>query len=342
MKKKQYLALIISSLIGLLILSLLPLKDKLYTELIINQQNNVDLNDISIFYTDINYKQIKPYHLNNKGLLPIPKDFVPYTEGFIPKTTYKTYKNALEKKIGPLSMGLQNYYETDDYAFLSFPGDLTQLMVIDRHFLEVYSLGINEDIPLKPMYVSHMKQIDNTLILLAGEARNYNALIYTVDLNSLKVTGSKHLKTHPSALDTPHYALTAKGTALFIAGDKLQIYNPFTNTESFIDLPFEASGITVKDQTIFVYSEDTDTLDYVLLDDRLNPIAPQTIALPSSSYVLVDLEVKDNLLYVATLDPSGLLFRNYIVIYNLNTGTMQYCLGLGDASPLALIGLSLS
>lgn len=342
MKKKHYLALIISSLIGLLILSLWPFKDKLYTELIINKQNNVDLSDISIFYTDINYKQIKPYHLNDKGLSSIPETFVPYTEGFIPKDIYKTYENVLEKKIGPLSTGLQNYYETDNYTFLSFPGDLTQLKVIDRHSLEVYSLGIDESILLKPMYISHMKQIGDTLILLAGEARNYNALIYTVDLNSLKVTGAKHLKTHPAALDTPHYALTEKGTALFIASDQLQMYDPFTDSESFINLPFEASGVTVKGQTIFVYSEGTDTLDYILLDDKLNPIATQTVSIPSSSYVLVDLEVKDDLLYVATLDPSGLLFRNYIVIYNLHTGTMQYCLGLGDASPLALIDLSLS
>ena len=341
MQKKHCLTLIIGSLIGLVILSLLPPKEHLYTELIVNAQNNVDLSDLSIFYTDINYNQIKPYSLDDNGLSPIHKKFVPYTEGFIPKNTYTTYKNALTKEIGPLSKGLQNYYETDDYVFLAFPGDLTQLQVIHQDSLEVYNLEIDEDIPLKPMYTAHMKQIGNTLILLAGEARNYNALIYTIDLSSLKVTGAKHLKTHPTALDTPHYTLTEKGMALFIAGDQLQVYNPFTDTESFIDLPFKASGVVAKGQTICVYSQGNDTLDYVLLDGTLNLVTTQTVSIPSSSYVLVDLEVKDNLLYVATLDPSGLLFKNYISIYNLNTGMMQYCLGLGDAAPLALVDLSL-
>lgn len=342
MKKIYATILLTLTLISLFILSLFTFKEELYTELIVNAQNNVDLTDISIFYSDINYTNIKAYGLSNTGLTPIHQSFVPYSEGFISKKLYKPYQEALITEMGTLSTTFQDYYETEDLAFFAFPGDLSQLKVIDRHTLKVYPLQIDKTILLEPMYVSYMTQVKDTLIVLAGQARSYHALVYTIDLNSLKVTSSKRLSTHPSALDAPHYALTKEGIALFIAGNKLQIYNPFTDKETFIDLPFEASGVSVSDETIAVYHQGYDKLDYILLDDAFDIQIAQSASLPSPSSTLVDLGIKDHLLAMVILDSSGLLFKNYMVLYNLEEGTMVYCLGLGNAAPLALIDLSLS
>lgn len=336
MRKKILITL--SIVIGV-ILTLYSFRPDLYTELIINTQNNVDLSDIYIFYSNINYNKTKAYTLKDMGIHVLPDTFVPYSEGFLPQTDYQHYKNALTVNDEVLSMMFQYYYETDAFVFFAFPGDLTTFKVLDRLSGEIKPLLIDDSIFLSPMYVSHMQEVGDQLIILAGEAHEYNALIYTVDLPSLKVSQVKHLNTHPSALNASHFTLTTNGEALFIADDHLQIYNPLTHEEHFLPLPFKATGVIHESNTTLVYSEQNGILQYMLLDKTLHPLPVETVILPSPSCKLIDLVIKNDTLYLAALDPSGIRFKNYISGYHLPTGDLTYCLGLEDAPPLSLIAL---
>ena len=336
MKKIRFIPLL---LIAGIILSLLSSRDKLCTELIANTQKSVDLSDISIFYSNINYNKIKAYSLKETNLQKAFNTFVPYSEGFLPKADYVHYKKALTANGEPLPMMFQDYYETDDFVFFAFPGDLTSFKVLDRLSGEVNPLIMEDSIFLSPMYVAHMREVNNQLIILAGQAHTYNALIYTVELPSLKVSQFRQLQTHPSALDSSHFTLTQNGESLFIADDKLQVYNPFTGEESFIPLPFKATGVINDSNMTLVYSEQDGVFHYTLLDEQLNLLPMQTITLPSSSCKLVDLVLKNHTLYLATLDVMGIRFKNYISSYNLSTANLTYCLGIEDASPLSLIAL---
>ncbi|MDU6855785.1 MAG: hypothetical protein E6370_15360 [Clostridiales bacterium] len=336
MKKKIFIFFLVFAGV---ILSLFSFKNDLYTELIVNTHNNADFTDIYIIYSNINYSKIKSYTLTSSKPKVSNKTFVPYSEGFIPNAAYRQYKKAFLQNNEDFSMMFQDYYESEDLVYFAFPGDLSSFRVLNRTTDEIKQLIIDESTHLSPMYVSHMQQVGDQLIILAGQAHAYNALIYTVDLPTLKVTSSKQLGTHPSALDGTHFTLTSDGIALFIAGDKLQVYNPFTDEESFIPLPFTTTGVISQAHTTLVYGEQDGVLYTSVLDESFNLSPMHTTRFPSSSCKLIDLSIKGDTLFIATVDPLGLRFRNYISGYNLSTGQLTYCLGIEEASPFMLMAL---
>ncbi|MEG0952092.1 MAG: hypothetical protein RSE96_09220, partial [Niameybacter sp.] len=203
-------------------------------------------------------------------------------------------------------------------------------------------LKLPKHLYLHGMYVSHMKIVDDQLIILAGEAMSYHALIYTIDLSTFEVTAWKRLETHPSALDELDYTLTPDGLAVFIAGDALQIYDPFTDTTLLQPMPFEVAGITSGANYLFAYSTPNQGgLSYVQIP--LNTLATSAPTLSASSLIfpsptsqVLNLRLQGEHVYFILKDPRAPRFKNYVALYNMNTGQLDYCLGIGDASPLIL------
>ncbi|MEG0952093.1 MAG: hypothetical protein RSE96_09225, partial [Niameybacter sp.] len=133
--KKRLALRVIGLFLGLIALVILIRgisTPKLYTELILNAQNNVDLTDISLFYSDVGYLQIHNYTLSHEGLYPTSKKWVPYSEGFIDKAVFTTYAEHFADASTPLSSTFQNYYDTDKFVFFAFPGDLTSFRILQK------------------------------------------------------------------------------------------------------------------------------------------------------------------------------------------------------------------
>lgn len=310
---------------------------KLYTELIINTQNNVDLNDISLFFTDVNYKDINVYHLTPTGLSRSQADYVPYSEGFLEKETFNFYQDLFRKNNKQLTSIFQTYYETPELICFAFPGDLNGFKILEKATHTIHDLKLSSAIYTAPMYVSHMVALDDQLIILAGEARSYSSLIYVVDLSSFQVISSKRLKTHPTALDTPHCTLTDDGKAFWIAGDALQVYDPLTDKEMTYPMPFSLTGVTSEANTLWAYRLMDGELKGILSHtSSLSSLTPITLTLPTPTSKLIDLALKDSTLAVALYDPMGSHFTHYIVLYNLKTHTLFYCLGISPSTPLIL------
>lgn len=344
---KKRLALIVTglaiSLIALVILIKTFLPPKLYTELIINAQNSVDLTDISIYGSDFTYKQIHAFTFSGQDLKATSQDFVPYSEGFIEQNQFKNYQKIFSQNGQPLTSTFQDYYETDTFTFFAFPGDLSTFRILENATGKLSSLNLPQKLYTHSMYVSDMRVIDNQLIILAGEAMSYHALIYTVDLNTFDVIDYKRLETHPSALNSMHYTLTDDGLALFIAGNTLQIYNPLDDTLSYFPLPFEAEGVLCNTQYTFTYALQENEVKYLLLENKellyqKSVPTPYLLSLPSSWPKVLDLTLKDNLVYLLLEDLSGPRFKNYLSVYNLDTQEMSFCLGISDSNPLILTG----
>ena len=344
-KKKFFSILCFVGIILLVILITIQGQPKLYTELIINTQNNVDLSDISLFYTDVDYNNIKSYYLTPTGLNLKESRYIPYSEGFIEENIFKTYKDSFEANHMPLTSTFQTYYETDEFVFFAFPGDLSSFRVLEKSTNNIYPLQFSSDTYIAPMYVSHMMAIDNKLIILAGEARSYHGLVYVVDLATKEVSHSKRLETHPSALDTAHYTLTSDGKALWISGEALQVYDPLKDEESIYPMPYSLTGVTSDEQAIWAYSIIDGQLNGILLNSHsLSSTSSTSISftLPTTTCKLVNLSLKNSTLAVALYDPMASHFKQYIVLYDLSTHTMTYCLGIGDTSPLILADISFS
>lgn len=343
--KKKFLLLIPLSLFMIILVILISIDrhPKLYTELIINTQNNVDLSDISLFYTDVDYNNIKSYYLTPTGLKQHKLNYLPYSEGFIEKNTFKFYKDLFKASNMPLTSSFQTYYETNDFVFFAFPGDLSSFRVLEKATNKIHSLKFSSNIYTAPMYVSHMVTIDDKLIILAGEARSYHSLVYVIDLSTLEVSHYKRLETHPSALDTPHYTLTSDGKALWIAGDALQVYDSIRDIETTYTMPYTLTGVISDDETIYAYNVSDGDLKGVLLNTHalssLSPISI-TLTLPTATSEIVDLSLRGSTLVVALYDEVASHFKQYIVLYDLNTHTMTYCLGIGDTSPLILTDIN--
>ena len=339
LKRKLLLPISLSFLIIILVILItIDRQPKLYTELIINTQNNVDLSDISLFYTDVDYNNIKSYYLTPTGLNEHKVNYIPYSEGFMEKNTFKSYKKLLEANGMSLTSSFQTYYETDEFVFFAFPGDLTSFRILEKATNKVYPPKFSSNTYISPMYVSHMVVVDNKLIILAGEARSYHGLVYVINLATGEVSHSKRLETHPSALDASHYTLTSDGKALWIAGEALQVYDPLKDEEATYPMPYTLTGVTSDKETIWAYNMMADELKGVLLNTHSLSSTPTSISLtlPTTTCKLVDLSLQDSTLALALYDEEASHFKQYIVLYDLNTHTMTYCLGIGDTSPLIL------
>lgn len=337
--KRQHLILIGVGVLAMLCISLL-IKSNLSSSLILDKLTEASP-EITLYYSDISGKKIKPYKLYKDNVIPLKDKYITYTEGFLPKSKYSFYMNVLSDFASvqgiSLPSSLHDFYENDDLVVMSFSGNLDDIYVIDKNNLRVHSLSYKEQLDLGPMYISHVQVVDDLLILLGGEANSYNVFIYKVYLPTFEVIDAIRLTAHPSVIEDKHFALTANGQAAFINGTNLKVYDILEDTYKLIFLEFEATHVTSINNTLIVLGNSSSGISYSVIDNTQEPIITQTLTLPATTCQVVKLLADSNYLYIISYDPQYKRFMNYLSIYEISTGNLVYTLGLTSHQPYALL-----
>lgn len=288
-----------------------------------------------LFYSSINLTHTTSYHIANDQLIPEKEKYTPYTEGFIPKSLYDKLYAILSTYLPTPPPSFHDYYVSDDLAVVAFSGGLENIYIINLKNATVYPLIFDPSQNLGKMYVSHMRIVDDKLILLGGEAHALSSLVYTVDYTTGKVLSTKRLPTHAHALYEEDFAILSSGECIFVADDRIQYYNPLTDTEQSIPLPFNSTRVLAYEDTALVFGESERTLQVLSLDGTIHFELP----LPVINGKIVDLVAEDTLLYVAIFDPNATRYTNYICLYDLRTAEWVYSLGLQSIPNQALLFL---
>lgn len=338
--KKRNLA-IIFCIIALGILSYFGLKPILSYDVLLNVPSDISDFNINLFYSDITMNATQGFKISKKTVSRLKADFKSYTEGFLPSVQYNTILSAINtfrKQLGesPLTY-FHDYYEDKSLMIVSFTGGLENIYIIDKKSLKVRRLQYAKPDNLGNMYVSHLRRIDDTFVLLGGEVNSYHAFVYEIDADTFMVKSAVRLSTHPTAIREEHYTLDALGNAIFIGGNKLQVFS--YKTHNFFDIPLNFNAhyvLSDKDKRI-VLSLNIDSIHYALLDNSLRLSQIGNLSLPSTNTTLVKAFLKDNYLYLISYDNMNKLYKNHITCYNLLTNKMTYCLGLHQYGKRALL-----
>lgn len=327
-------------LLGLFVLAQRP---SLYHAVLIQKENSVPPFAFKAYYSDPTASRISAFNLTPSLVTPIRETFLSYTEGFIPKAVYKRYEKSLLALNPSLTSRMpHDIYEDDTFIIFSFTGGLESIYIVNKLTLEVHPLHYSPSQDLGVMYVSHIKRLEDKLLILGGEAKANHALIYTINLSNFTVEKSKRLPTHKDAINDKHYTLTEAGDCVFIRGNTLQVYNPFSERTTLIPLTFIATQVHASDSGFLVtgkpsLEEHSESLSYTLFDNSLKVLEEGALLTPSPTFNIVDILLQDHFLYLTTFDPKGSLYLNYFSVYNLSTKEMVYCLGLGDLFPRILL-----
>ncbi|MGL6174569.1 MAG: hypothetical protein ACRC1P_08175 [Cellulosilyticaceae bacterium] len=298
----------------------------------------------TFYYSDISGKKVLSYTLSDDALHLNPIKSISFTEGFLPSSTYTFYQTLINDFMAatsqPAPYALHDFYESETLAVLSFNQSLSDLFIIEKDTCRVHTLEYPSFFDLGPMYVSHMQQVGDYLFILAGEAESYRTLLYKVYLPTFEVIDAIRLNTHPSALSQLHYALTPSGQAVFINGKSLKVYDAFSDIYQFIPLDYTATEVIVSAEQIISLGQFNEKLNYSIFDLDLSLTTQGTLTLPSEQSLIVDYWFKDHLLYVATFDPKGIRYANYLTLYDLTSSQMLYSLGIKPLRNYALLGIS--
>ena len=289
----------------------------------------------TLFYSDIQYKYIRGYDWYSGTLTPQQKNYVPYTEGFIEKTLYTRLIDAIMAVSPQAAPYFHDYYLEDTFAAVAYSGGLENIYLVDLQTDIAYPLTYLPEDNLGFMYVSHMRRVGDTLIILGGEANAYTSLIYTISLQTGEVLHAKRLATPLTALYKEDFAILSSGTCAFTGESSVLLYNPFTDTTSEVPFDTSPSRLLNYDDTLLVISEEVGQLTLWQLEDTL----PLTLTLPLPDYRIVDMLIEDDLLVVALFDPADAHYHNYLSVYDLDTGSWLYCLGLVAPTNQALLFL---
>lgn len=332
--------------IGLLVLALgilifFLLAPHLDSTVLLNTLNETDAFKLTLFYSDVSMNKIEGFEASKNNIAHLNLRFQSYTEGFLPRSHTKNILssiNTFRKSRGEnLLTYFHDYYEDDDWMIISFTGGLESIYFIDKETWVVSLLHYAEGDNLGKMYVSHIRRIADTFVLIGGQVNAYSAFVYTIDAKTHSVIKAKSLDTHTSAISEEHYTIDAQGNAVFISGNGMDILAYQSKTSAYQPLPFEAHYVFSSGVATFVLSLNTEILHYALLDNKLGLSHIGTLPLPNKNVIIVDAYLKDNYLYMLSFDPTHKLYRNYVTVYNIDSDKLIYCLALHQYKSLALL-----
>lgn len=337
--KKIYFTPLIFSLILLSVL-LLSKTPSLSSDVILdNLPNHITMPHL--YYSNISGSKIFSYTLHNNHLKPSHKKMVTFTEGILPQNKHTFYMNLLYDFVASQDTTLpavfHDYYEDEKFIVISFSGDLSDIYIIEKASLRVHPLSYNGAFNLGPMYVSHVQVIGNHLIILAGEKESYTALIYDVYLPTFEVVDAVRLSTHPSALEDTHYTLTTSGTCVFINGSTLKAYDTLQDTYTLLPLDYIATAVINYDNGFIALGQSDELLHYTLFNIDNAPTRSGTLILPTANSLLVDVLPTEDYLYVISFDPNYRRYANYLTVYDFQTNSLVYSLGIKANLPYALL-----
>ncbi|MEG0325119.1 MAG: hypothetical protein RR618_01185 [Cellulosilyticaceae bacterium] len=342
--KKNYI-LATSIILCLLTFILLINHNTLKSDVIINKLQ-VEIPMPTLYYSDISAKKILPYTIENHKLTLSKEKMIPFTEGFLSKDKYNFYMAILKTFAASREISLPKYfhdfYEDEKFVVISFSGDLKDVYIIEKNNLRMHLLNYATPLNLGPMYVSHIQVVDNYLIILAGEAESYNALIYTIYLPTFSVVDAVRLATHPTAIKDTHYTITTTGQCVFINGSGLKVYDPLNATYKLINLDFTPTRVMSYQDSVIALGESTDAFKYAVLDSHYKISTTGELTPPAPNSTIVDTLTYEDNLYIISYDTHYSRYPNYLSIYNLRNSELLYALGISSNKPYALLEGSLT
>ncbi len=273
--------------------------------------------DVTFFYTTPSADTIMPFSLNATGFHPVSTRYTFYTEGFIPTPLSDRINHAL-RDTPYAGHYLHDYLLLDHIAIVAFPGDLSSIFIIDLEACKAYPLHFEPEQDLGFMYVSHMRLVDDTLIIAGGKAHALTSFVYTVDLPTATVIKRRELMTSMHTRYEQDFTILRSGTCVFLLEDALCLYDPFSDTCTTHPLNFTPTQVISYGNAPLLLHEEVDKLRVALPDSQI----ATPLELPLSTYYLVDALIHQHhtLLTLILLDPTGTRFSHYICTYHLPDG----------------------
>ena len=317
------------------------LNSRLASEILLEANQHTPDFEITVFYSDIGQRFTKGFQITKQTVQTLPDRFKGYTEGFLSAKKHHQILfavNKFRKAQGqvPLSC-FHDFYEDPSFYILSFTGGLENIYVIDKKNFKVSTLKYAAADNLGAMYVSHIRKVQDHLVLIGGEVNAYHAFIYTIDASSLTVKQAVKITTHPSAIHEEHYTIDAMGHAVFINGKGLQFLPFLRQKTAELPLPFEAHSLLSDNEKTIALSLTSSSVKYALFSSTLQISRLGELALPNKNLILVDAFLSGRYLYLITYDGANKLYRNYISSYDLATDQMTYCRGIYQYKNFALL-----
>lgn len=317
----------------------LPAIHTIEGSILINRLHEDQLN-LTLLYSDYNHIQIYPYQLTPNHINPLSTVYKDYTEGYIEETlstrlleVVNLYR-ALED-LEPITHYF-NYLQVGNYGFLSLIEGLHTLYIIDLTNFKVTRPSYDSRYALEMQYVYHITEGDEAFYVLTAKANSHEAYWYALDKSDFHLLKARRLSTPHKAVQNTQYALDSNGNAYFIGENSLFI----VTADDTIHLPlnFDPDFLYYTEEKLYIFSTSERFLSYTCYSKDIGVIDYGQVNLPNPFVSLVNLAIKDSILYTTTYDATHPLYRNYITLYHLEDHHMLYCLAL---RPSPIRGLSL-
>ena len=336
MKKNMYLLgsflLFIISIFGLFPIfpKSVSTSNTIKGSLLINRLYDAPLN-LTLIYSDFEGMTTRPYQVTASKITPIQTSYAHYTEGFIETdrsdklleaiNTYRVFQN-----LAPITY-YYNYIELDGFAFISLIDDLDALYIVNLSNFEVTCPAFDSHFAKERQYVYHIVEGENAYYILTAQANSYDAFWYALDKDDFNLVASKQILPPSRAVSRNQYALDTHGNAYFIGTNSVQMV---TATDEYIHIPlnFNPDLLYYTNDKLYVFSLSELFLSYASYSEEIGIVDYGQFNLPNKFVSLVSLSIKKDTLYTVTYDPTHVLYRNYITLYNLENQHMLYCLAL--------------
>ncbi|OOB79895.1 MAG: hypothetical protein BEN18_02640 [Epulopiscium sp. Nuni2H_MBin001] len=256
------------------------------------------------------------YTLEDNEFVATEEEYIKFTEGYIEKETYDSYRYLLE----PYSPTyLHEVYEDEELIIFCY---VSGVYIINKQTKEVTEIGCN-------LYVSHVKVIDGIAIILGYKPHCRQAMGLYISIEDSNVINLITFEGN----ENPHqydFAIAPNGEIISISGELLNIYN----TNQSIQLPFEPKYMLTSDCEILVFDE---SLNIMLLDNEFNESINGQVALPCLNNTIVDMMLYNNYLYIVYFDNFKTKFPNYLCIYDLKVPELTCAVAIKEDIPPRLI-----
>lgn len=289
-----------------------------------------DTLNLTLIYSDLEGMVTQPYQVTSSKITPLKSSYSQYTEGFMESELNTKLLNAinayrLHQNLEPIT-SYYNCTELNGYAFVSLVGGLDTLYIVDLLSYEVTCPTFDSSFAKERQYVYHIVEGGKAYYILTAKANSYDAFWYALDKNTFSLIHSKQISPPNKAVSRNQYALDANGNAYFVGTHSLLMV---TSDES-INLPlnFNPDSLYYADDKLYIFSLSELFLSCASYSEDIGIVDYGQFNLPNKFVSLVSLFLKGNTLYTVTYDPTHLLYRNYITLYDLENQHILYCLAL--------------
>ncbi|OON95609.1 MAG: hypothetical protein ATN36_07975 [Epulopiscium sp. Nele67-Bin005] len=255
------------------------------------------------------------YTLNPQKSNPLvgqSENITAYTEGFLNSFEYKKIEDLINTKYP-----LHYIYEDETWKIYAFAGGLEEIYIQKKDTNHIYQLNFDKSQNFGTMYVSHIIIDEDKLFILGLEAFANNALYFEAQLTDFTIINAEKLPTLTNS--KYQFGLTANGTLI---------------------LPehFEYDFVITQGDFTLILVENEDFLEANLLNKNLNLVQTTKLPLPAENIAVLDILYEEEFLYLVMADTNYTKFPLYLSIYNLQTGTLNYVLGMQSTSSFAGLG----